>query len=85
MFIDNIITFIQLSAVILFFIGLIMMTFLQIKLSRKLNRSLITFIPVLIYPKVELSKKEILIRRIGGYLMLIGSIAALLCSLDELF
>lgn len=85
MLFENIITFIQLCAVVLFFIGLIMVTYLQIKLSRKLNKSLITFIPVLLYPKNGLSNKEIKIRKIGGYLLLIGSIAAVLCSLDELF
>jgi len=85
MLFENIIIFIQLCAVVLFFIGLIMVTYLQIKLSRKLNKSLITFIPVLLYPKNGLSKKEIKIRKIGGYLLLIGSIAAVLCSLDELF
>ncbi len=78
------ITFIQICSVICFFTGLILISFLQVKLSRKLGKSFISFIPLFLYPKKELSDREQQIRKIGGYLILFSAIAALLCSLDEI-
>ena len=80
----DLITLIQFFSVICFFIGLILISFLQVKLSRRLGKSFITFVPLFFYPKEDLSDREKQIRKIGGYIMLFSSIAALLCSLDEI-
>ena len=58
----------------LFFSGIIIVTYLQLKLSRSLERNLFTFVSVLILPKHDLDPDQIRFRRLGSYLMLSGLI-----------
>ena len=71
-------------SIIIGFIGIALLTYLQIKLSRRDKKSLMTFVSVLFYPKENFIDNEVQIRKIGGYLILIGSVVAILCSLDDI-
>ena len=80
----ELIKIIHIFSIIIGFTGLALLSVLQIKLFRRDNKSLMTFVSVLFYPKENLIGREVQIRKIGGYLILIGSVVAILCSLDDL-
>jgi dolichol kinase len=81
--IEMVIKFLQFFSLITFFVGLFMLSSLQFNLSRRLNKSLFTFLPVLTFPSNELTDKERRNRKYGGFLLLIGAIAAVLCSINN--
>lgn len=68
-------------SIVIGFIGLALLSYLQIKLSRRDKKSLMTFISVFFYPKEKLMMHEVQIRKIGGYFILIGPVIAVLCSI----
>jgi len=75
---------IHIISIIIGFIGLALLSYLQLKLSRRDKKSLFTFVAVFFYPKEKFIGNEAKIRRIGGYLILIGAVVAILCSLDDI-
>lgn len=77
----DIATIIQIFSIVSFFYGLYLISFLQIKLSRKMKKSFLTFISVLIYPKEKLSEKDIKTRKISCIILLFSSIIAVICDL----
>jgi len=78
MALDNIARDFLYAGAIVLFLGIFTLSMLQLSLIRRFRKSLFTFISVLSYPSNELTDMEKLIRKVGVYLSLIGSITVLI-------
>ena len=58
--------------------GICILTFLHIKISKRLNQSYFTFLSVFKIPKNHLLESDKFLRKIGGYLLLAGIIISML-------
>ena len=83
LYMNKMYVFFQVSGMILLFIGLIILAVLQFRLSRKENRSFITFLSIVLYPNNKLTKKEIVYKRLGSMTLLIGFIIILLSGFEK--
>ena len=63
------------------FVGLCLLTLLQIKISKKLNKSYFTFLSVFKIPKNHLLGSDKRLRKIGGFLFLSGVIILIVSNL----
>ena len=79
-----IVTIIKLFGIAFLMIGIFILSSLQIRLSRKLNKSLLTFVPVLILSSDKLSFSERQKRKIGFCIFVIGVILIVIMNSNEL-
>ena len=75
--IQQVLNWIETIGAIALFAGLCLLTFLQIKISKRLNQSYFTFLSVFKIPKNHLLESEKRLRKIGGYLLLSGIIISI--------
>jgi len=61
--------------------GLCILAFLHIKISKRLNKSYVTFLSVFKIPKHHLLESDKRLRKIGGYLLLSGIIILMISNL----
>jgi uncharacterized protein YjeT (DUF2065 family) len=77
-------TIIKLFGIAFLMIGIFILSSLQVRLSRKLNKSLLTFAPVLILSSDKLSLSERQKRKIGFWMLVIGVILIVMMNSNEL-
>jgi hypothetical protein len=58
--------------------GLCILTFLHIKIIKRLNKRYVTFLSVFKIPKNHLLESDKFLRKIGGYLLLSGIIISII-------
>ena len=75
--IHQVLNWIETIGAIALFTGLCLLTFLQIKISKRLNQTYFTFLSVFKIPKNHLLESEKRLRKIGGYLLLSGIIISI--------
>lgn len=61
--------------------GLCILTFLHIKISKRLNKSYVSFLSVFKIPKNHLLESDKFLRKIGGYLLLSGIIISMISNI----
>ncbi len=76
--IQQVLTWIETIGAIALFAGLCILTFLHIKISKRLNKSYVTFLSVFKIPKNHLLESEKFLRKIGGFLLLSGIIISIM-------
>ena len=79
--IQPVLTWIEHIGAIALFGGLCILTFLHIKISKRLNQSYFTFLSVFKIPKNHLLESDNFLRKIGGYLLLFGIIISIISKL----
>jgi hypothetical protein len=61
--------------------GLCILTVLYIKISKRLNKSYVTFLSVFKIPKIQLLEGDKRLRKIGGFLLLSGIVILIITNL----
>jgi hypothetical protein len=79
--IHQVLIWIETIGAIALFGGLCILTFLHIKISKRLNKSYVTFLSVFKIPKNHLLESDKRLRKIGGYLLLSGIIISMITNL----
>jgi len=79
--IHQVLKWIETIGAIALFGGLCILTFLHIKISKRLNKSYVTFLSVFKIPKTHLLESDKRLRKIGGYLLLSGIIILMISNL----
>ena len=79
--IQQVLNWIEIIVAIALFAGLCLLTFLHIKISKRLNKSYFTFLSVFKIPKNHLLENEKRLRKIGGYLLVSGIIISMITNL----
>jgi hypothetical protein len=75
--IHQVLKWVETIGAIALFGGLCILTFLHIKISKRLNQSYFTFLSVFKIPKTHLSESDKRLRKIGGFLLLSGIIISI--------
>ena len=78
MIIQQLLKSIEIIGAIALFGGLCVLTFLYIKISKRLNKSYVTFLWVFKIPENHLLESDKRLRKIGGYLLLSGVIISII-------
>ena len=78
--IQQLLKWIETIGAIALFTGLCILTFLYIKISKRLNKSYVTFLGVFKIPENHLLESDKRLRKIGGYLLLSGIIISIISN-----
>ena len=79
--IQQVLNWIETIGAIALFAGLCLLTFLHIKIIKRLNKSYFTFLSVFKIPKNQLLEGDRRLRKIGGFLLLFGIIISMITNL----
>ena len=82
---ETLLYILQVVGIILTMLGLLISTYLQLKLGRKEKRSFFTFLSVLSYPNDLLTDYDKVLKKIGGIALILGITLVILSGLDKLF
>ena len=80
MIIQQLLKSIEIIGAISLFGVLCILTYLQIKISKRLNKSYVTFLWVFKIPENHLLESDRCLRKIGGYLLLSGVIISIISN-----
>ncbi|RZB33631.1 MAG: hypothetical protein SRB2_03742 [Desulfobacteraceae bacterium Eth-SRB2] len=81
MIIQQLLKSIEIIGAIALFGGLIILTFLHVKINKRLNKNYVTFLSVFKTPSNHLLESDKRLRKIGGYLLLSGVIISVFSNI----